>query len=63
MDKYVTHSCRAAASWYAKSRMVPLARILDACGWSSERTFSNHYDKQVVDAAPIGDMMLRNESC
>ena len=44
---YVTHSCRSAASSYARDKKVPLRRIVEACGWSSESTFAKHYSKDI----------------
>ena len=59
MSDYVTHSCRAAASSYAANvRSVPLKKILSSCGWSSESTFANHYQKDIVDHRTIGESML-----
>ena len=58
MSNYVTHSCRAAASSYAKSRCVPIHKIISSCGWSTERTFANHYQKDIVDNRTIGESML-----
>ena len=46
VSKYVTHSCRAAASSFAHSRKVPMKKIMDSCGWSSEYTFASHYKKK-----------------
>ena len=45
--KYVTHSCRSAASSMAKKNKFPLSRIIEACGWSTERTFALHYNKEI----------------
>ena len=58
ISKYVTHSCRAAASSYAFNKKVSLKRIMDSCGWSSERTFANHYRKQIQDNSTIGEQLL-----
>ena len=59
VSKYVTHSCRSAASSYAKAKKIPLKKILDSCGWSSERTFASHYDKRIVDDRTIGEQILQ----
>ena len=58
MNKYVTHSCRAAASSYAHKRKIPLKKIMDSCGWTSESTFANHYRKKIEDDLTIGEQML-----
>ena len=59
MTKYVTHSCRAAASSYADQRKIPLKKIMDNCGWSSEATFANHYRKHIEDDLTIGEQLLQ----
>ena len=41
MSKYVTHSCRSAASSYALGMNDPMRKIVEASGWASERTFRN----------------------
>ena len=58
MSNYVTHSCRAAASSFAKTRCVPIRKIMNSCGWSSEQTFANHYQKEIEDTRTIGEAML-----
>lgn len=62
IKKYFTHSCRAAASSFAASRKVPIKKIVDACGWSNEKTFTMHYHKQVHpdEDGTIGERMLRS---
>ena len=60
-NKYLTHSCRAAASSFAANkRNVPLKAIMDACGWSSASTFASHYNKEVdsIDIRTIGERIL-----
>ena len=58
--KYVTHSCRSAASSYALGRNVPMKKILEACGWASEKTFRNHYSKEIEVATEetVGEHIL-----
>lgn len=58
MSKYVTHSCRAAASSYVYRRKIGLRKIMGACGWSCERTFANHYKRKLEDDLTIGEQML-----
>ena len=58
--KYVTHSCRAAASSFALQKKVPINKIVESCGWSSEKTFARHYQKDILtDGATIGEEILR----
>ena len=58
IQKYVTHSCRAAASSFALKRNIPLKIIMDSCGWSSSSTFANHYKKTIVETTTIGQRIL-----
>ncbi len=58
-SKYVTHSCRAAASSLASVKGVHLKKILESCGWSSEHTFALHYRKDVEKSVEtIGEALL-----
>ena len=57
-QKYVTHSCRAAASSFALKRSVPLKKIIDSCGWASEQTFARHYLKDIETATTMAEGML-----
>ena len=59
ISRYVTHSCRAAASSFAQAKKVPLKKIMESCGWSAEATFANHYSKEVGDDRTIGEELLR----
>ena len=58
MSKYVTHSCRAAASSSLSSKKVPIRRITEACGWASEETFRRHYKKKVVRETTVAEALL-----
>ena len=58
--KYVTHSCRSAASSFAWKRKVPLRKIVESCGWASERTFSTHYRRDIADMDTIGQHILQS---
>ncbi len=55
--KYVTHSCRSAASTAVHQKKIPMKKLLDACGWASERTFMMHYHKD-VESTDIGQCLL-----
>ena len=58
VNKYVTHSCRSAASSYALGKNVPIKKIIDSCGWASERTFAAHYSKDVVNTETMAELLL-----
>ena len=45
---FVSHSSRSAASSFARTKGVSLKDICDACGWSNERTFAHHYQKEIL---------------
>lgn len=47
-QNFVSHSSRSAASSYAKTKGVSLREICDACGWSNEKTFAIHYQKEIL---------------
>ena len=57
-SKYVTHSCRSAASSFAHKQKVALKKIVDSCGWSSEATFARHYHKEITDGSTIAECIL-----
>ena len=58
IERYTTHSCRSAASSMANSKKVVLRKIMDACGWASERSFALHYNKCISDST-IAEELLR----
>ena len=60
--KYVTHSCRSAASSFAHKKKVALKKIMDSCGWASEYTFANHYKKKIGDDSTIAEQLLTSPS-
>ena len=45
---FVSHSSRSAASSFARTKGVSLKDICDVCGWSNERTFAHHYQKEIL---------------
>ena len=49
IHSYTSHSSRAAASSYAKSRGASLSTIIQSAGWKSERTFAQFYEKQIEE--------------
>ena len=48
INKYTSHSSRSAATSKAKQKGISLTAISKYAGWSSERTFALHYDKEIV---------------
>ena len=52
-QKYSTHSTRSAASSKAKSMEMSLKNIIKCAGWRSEKTFAQHYDKQIEEELDI----------
>ena len=56
--KYTTHSSRSAASSYAKAKGVSLEKVVEACGWSNEKTFARFYDKAILNGTNIGESLL-----
>ena len=49
IDKYFTHSSRAAASSKAKQKGVSLAKIIDSAGWKNESIFAKTYDRVIEE--------------
>ena len=45
INLYTTHSSGAAASSFAKTKGISINEIMDSAGWSSEKSFSRHYNK------------------
>ena len=46
IHSYTSHSSRAAASLYAKTRGALLSTVIQSTGWKSERTYARLYEKQ-----------------
>jgi len=61
ITKFAAHSTRSASTSAAMCRDVPLETILQAAGWSSDKTFSRFYHKQVVNvsAPTMGQAILQ----
>ena len=57
IEKYCTHSSRSAASSYVKSKGISLKHIALSAGWSNEKTFGLHYDKD-IEEFNIGQSIL-----
>ena len=60
INLYTTHSSRAAASSFAKTKRISINEIMDSAGWSSEKSFSRHYNKIVEQEFNIGQEILKN---
>ena len=58
IQTYSTHSTRSAASSKAKFMGTSLKNIKYA-GWKSEKTFAQHYDKQIEEFS-IGHVNIVN---
>ena len=56
---YTSHSSRAAASSYAKSRGASLSTIIQSAGWKSERTFAQFYEKQIEEEVEFQNYLLQ----
>ena len=53
IQKYSTHSTKSAASSKAKSMGMLLKCIIKRREWKSEKTFAQHYDKQIEEELDI----------
>ena len=61
INNYTSHSTRAAATSYARTRGASLKSIIDSAGWSSERTFAEFYDKDIEGEMVFQDLLMNNE--
>ena len=57
-DIFTGHSIWSAASISARNWGTQITDILAVAGWSSERTFAKHYDKQILADIVIQDSVL-----
>ena len=53
IQKYSTYSTRSAAPSKAKSMETSLKNIIKCAGWKTEKTFAQHYDKQIEEELHI----------
>ena len=53
IQKYSTHSARSAAPSKAKSVGTSLKNIIKCAAWKSEKTFAQHYNKQIEEELDI----------
>ena len=60
IHSYTSHSSRAAASSYAKSRGASLSTIIQSAGWKSERTFAQFYEKQIEEEVEFHNYSLQD---
>ena len=61
VHSYTSHSSRAAALSYAKSRGASLPTIIQSAGWKSERTFAQVYEKQIETEVEIQNYLLQEK--
>ena len=59
IHSYTSHSSRAAASSYAKSRGGSLSTIIQSAGWRSKRTFAQIYEKQIEEEVEFHNYLLQ----
>ena len=45
INRFKSHSTRSASTSKAKLVGIPLSQILSVAGWSSDKTFSQYYEK------------------
>ena len=46
-DTFTAHSCRSASTSASKQAGTNLTGIIKSAGWSNERTFAKHYDREI----------------
>ena len=59
IHSYSSHSSRAAASSYAKTRRATLSTIIQSAGWKSEWTFDQFYEKQIEEEVEFQNYLLQ----
>ena len=60
INLYTTHSSRAAASSFAKTMGISINEMMDSGGWSTEKSFSRHYNKFVEQEFNIWQEILNS---
>jgi hypothetical protein len=55
---FKAHSTRSASKSAASELGVPITDILSTVGWSSDCTFTTHYNKVVTEPQNMGDAIL-----
>ena len=58
INTYQSHSSRAATTSMAKKRGASLKTIINAAGWTNERTFAKFYDKVIDTPVSIEQCLL-----
>ena len=53
IQKYSNYFTRSATSSKAKSKGTLLKNIIKCAGWKTEKTFAQHYDKQIEEELHI----------
>ena len=61
IHSYTSHSSRAAASSFAKSRGASLSTIIQSAGQKSERTFAQFYEKQIEEEVEFQNYLLQEK--
>ena len=59
LELTLIYTSRAAASSLAKTKGISINEIMDSAGWSSEKSFSRHYNKIVEQEFNIGQEILK----
>ena len=54
---YASHSCRAASASAAAEKGLQINKIMQAAGWSSEKTFQTYYQK-IIDKNSYSSVIL-----
>ena len=49
VSKYSSHSSRSAATSLARQKGISMVNICQFAGWSHEKTFANHYQKDIEE--------------
>lgn len=58
-EVYKAHSTRAAVASAANYSCIPVDQIMQSIGWSSERTFSQYYNKPIDGGSHFVNALLR----
>ena len=60
IHSYTSHSSRAVASSYAKSRGASLSTIIQSADWKSERIFAQFYEKHIEKEVEFHNYLLQD---
>ena len=59
-DIFSAHSCRAASTSATKQAGMNLSEIIKSAGWSNERTFAKHYERE-INSQNFGDFVFKKK--